>query len=49
MRIAVIGFAELAEATKCIGEETAEPGDGELTVTPANADTADTTSNASRI
>ena len=36
MRMAVIVWVEVAEATKWTGDPTVEPVVGELTVTPAN-------------
>jgi hypothetical protein len=38
--MAVMGRDDVAEATKCTGELSVEPGAGELIVTPANADAA---------
>jgi len=40
--MAVIGAEDEAEATKCTGEAELDPGAGELIVTPANADAANT-------
>ncbi len=37
MVIEVIGFEDVADATKWTGEPTVDPGAGDETVTPANA------------